>query len=438
MGKKAPAAPPPPDPVKVAQAQTDSNLATARTNANMNRLDETDPMGSVKYTDLGGDRWRRDTALSPVGQEQFDLQNQVDAGTNRLALQGVGQAANVLGTPFSLDGIGAREQPGGLPNWGDVRRDVDMEGVGGLRRGFGEGAGGLRGGFAEGLGGLQGGFGDAGQIQRGVGPDDFSADRQRVEQAVMSRMQPQLDRGRAAMAQRLADQGIPAGSEAYGREMDALGRQENDAQQQAILAGGQEQSRMFGLDLNKGNFANQAQQQDYSQQMGRSGFANDAQQAAFGQEQARAGFANDVQQVAFGQDQARAGFENDAQRTAFDQASQRGQFANQATAQLINQRAADKADWAGLRQREIQEALLGRSQPINEIGALLGTGQVGMPQFQGPTAVNVQGTDVMGAYGANTAANQAQASQAQQAKNAQGASAAGMLGTVATGAMMVF
>jgi hypothetical protein len=407
LGKKAAAPPPAPDPVKVSQAQTDSNLATARTNAAMNRLDETDPMGSVKYTDLGGDRWRRDTALSPVGQEQFDLQNQVDAGTNRLALQGVGQAANVLGTPFSLDGIGAREQPGGLPNWSDVRRDVAPGGP-------------VRTGFAENLGGLQGGFSDVGGPQRSAGPEDFSDDRRKVERALMSRMQPQLDQGRAATAQRLADQGIPAGSEAYNREMDALGRQENDAQQQAILAGGQEQSRLFGMDLDRGNFANQAQQQDYSQQMGRAGFANDAQQAAFGQEQAQAGFGNAAQGQMFGQE------------------LDRGNFANQATAQLINQRSADKADWAGLRQRQIQEALLGRSQPINEIGALLGTGQVGMPTFQGTTPVNVQGTDVMGAYGANTAANQSAYNTAQQGKNAQGASTASLLGTAATGAMMIF
>jgi hypothetical protein len=405
MGKKAAKPPPAPDPVKTAQAQTDSNIDTARMNANLNRLDESDPMGSVSYTDLGNDRWRKDTTLTDVGQRQFDLQNQVDEGTNRLALQGVGQASNVLNSPFSLDGL-TREPAPGLIGWTGVQRTID-------------GGGPIQGRVGDG-GQIRSDFGDAGQLQRSVGPSDFSADRQKVEQAVMSRMQPQLDQGRARMEQRLADQGIPAGSEAHNRQMDALGRQENDARQQAVLAGGQEQSRMFGMDLNQGNFANQAQQTAYGQEMGRAAFANEAQGQRFGQGVTQGQFANDAQSLGFGQ------------------GLQQGQFHNQATSQLINQQSADKADWANSRQRQLQELLLQRSQPINEIGALLGTGQVGMPQFQQTTPVNVQGTDVMGAYGANTAANQSAYNTAQQAKNAQSGSTAGMLGTAATAAAMFF
>jgi hypothetical protein len=405
MGKKAAKPPPAPDPVKTAQAQTDSNIDTARMNANLNRLDESDPMGSVSYTDLGNDRWRKDTTLTDVGQRQFDLQNQVDEGTNRLALLGVGQASNVLNSPFSLDGL-TREPAPGLIGWTGVQRTID-------------GGGPIQGRVGDG-GQIRSDFGDAGQLQRSVGPSDFSADRQKVEQAVMSRMQPQLDQGRARMEQRLADQGIPAGSEAHNRQMDALGRQENDARQQAVLAGGQEQSRMFGMDLNQGNFANQAQQTAYGQEMGRAGFANEAQGQRFGQGVTQGQFANDAQSLGFGQ------------------GLQQGQFHNQATSQLINQQSADKADWANSRQRQLQELLLQRSQPINEIGALLGTGQVGMPQFQQTTPVNVQGTDVMGAYGANTAANQSAYNTAQQAKNAQSGSTAGMLGTAATAAAMFF
>jgi hypothetical protein len=277
---KTPKPPPAPDPVKTAKAQTESNVETARMNANLNRLDETDPLGSVRYTDLGNDRWRKDTTLSDVGQRQFDLQNAVDEGTSRLALQGVGQASNVLGTPFSLDGL--------------VNEYTTPMGS------------------------------QIGDLQRSVGPDDFSADRQRVEQSILSRMEPGFERDRAAMEQRLADQGVPAGSEAYIRQMDELNRQKTDARQQAILAGGQEQSRMFGMDLSK------------------------------------------------------------------------GQFANQATGQAVSQDQAARADQVGIRQRQMQEALLKRSQPINEIGALMGTGQVGMPQFQGTAPVNVAGTDVMG------------------------------------------
>lgn len=430
MGKKTPAPPPAPDPVKVAAAQTASNVETARLNANLNRLDETDPMGSVRYTDLGGDHWRKDTALSPIGQRQFDLQNQVDEGTNRLALQGVGQAGKVLSTPFGF-GSAVNERPAGLKGTNDVQRSLGN--VGTVQQDIGD-AGQVQRTIAD-SGPIQGMFGDAGKLQRAVGPNDFSADRQRVEGAILSRMEPAFARDRAGMEQRLADQGIPAGSEAYKRQMDELDRQKNDARQQAILSGGQEQSRLFGMDLQKGGFANDAQQAAYGQEMGRAGFANEAEQQRYAQQMGRAGLANEAQGQAFGQEQTRAGFTNDAQNQRFAQELARGQYGNQATAQQVNQAQAEHADYAGQRQRQIQEAMLLRSQPINEIGALLGTGQVGMPQFQQTTPVNVQGTDVIGAYGQAQAANQANYNAQNQANASKGSAMSSLAGTAATAAM---
>jgi hypothetical protein len=282
MGKKSAAPPPAPDPVKTAQAQTASNVETARMNANLNRLDETDPMGSVKYTDLGNDHWRKDTALSPIGQRQFDLQNQVDEGTNRLALQGVGQAGKVLGKSFSLDGLTPEASRGNI-----------------------------------------------------------ETDRARYTDALSSRLEPKFAQDRAGLEQQMADQGIPMGSEAYNRGMDELNRAKTDARMQAVIQGG-------------------------------------------------------------------------------------------------NEGRAQDANVANLRQRQLQEEMLKRSQPINEIGALLGTGQVGMPQFQQATPVNVQGTDVMGAYQAKTAADREAYNTRQGAKNAQAGSAAGLAGTAATAAMVIF
>ena len=59
-------------------------------------------------------------------------------------------------------------------------------------------------------------FGDAGDITRILRPaDDFSADRQRVEESLMDRINPQLARERGNIEQRLADQGIRYGSQAY-------------------------------------------------------------------------------------------------------------------------------------------------------------------------------------------------------------------------------
>jgi hypothetical protein len=61
----------------------------------------------------------------------------------------------------------------------------------------------------------------------------------RTEQAYMARMNPQFERDEESLRQRMANQGIGLGSEAYAREMDQFGRARTDARQQAILAANQ-------------------------------------------------------------------------------------------------------------------------------------------------------------------------------------------------------
>lgn len=82
------------------------------------------------------------------------------------------------------------------------------------------------------------------------------------------------------------------------------------------------------------------------------------------------------------------------------------------------------------RQRALQEMLALRSQPINEITALLGTGgQVGTPQFSPPPQTAVASTDVAGitqnAYNQQLAAYNAQ----QQARANTKGGIGGLLGT---------
>jgi hypothetical protein len=89
------------------------------------------------------------------------------------------------------------------------------------------------------------------------GVDDFSADRQRIEQALMGRAKGELDTRYAQESQdfeqRMANEGVDIGSEKYRREKALFekGRGEayNDANFRAMLAGGDEQSRLFGMGL---------------------------------------------------------------------------------------------------------------------------------------------------------------------------------------------
>ena len=98
------------------------------------------------------------------------------------------------------------------------------------------------------------------------GVDDFSADRQRIEQALMGRAKGELDTRYAsesdAFEQRMANEGVDIGSEKYKKEKALFekGRGEayNDANFRAMLAGGDEQSRLFGMGM-------QARQQSVSE-----------------------------------------------------------------------------------------------------------------------------------------------------------------------------
>jgi hypothetical protein len=71
--------------------------------------------------------------------------------------------------------------------------------------------------------------------------------RDAVERALMERLQPQLERDRAAMETRLANQGIMLGSEAYRNAMSNYEQQVADQRLAVVGAAGQEENRMAAL-----------------------------------------------------------------------------------------------------------------------------------------------------------------------------------------------
>ena len=103
--------------------------------------------------------------------------------------------------------------------------------------------------------------------------NDFSGDRQRVEDALYSRstsrLDPQFEMGQRDLETKLYNQGVQPGTEAWNREVASLSRQKQDAysgaRTDAITGGGQEQSRMYGMDYQTANqnatLQNQARQQ---------------------------------------------------------------------------------------------------------------------------------------------------------------------------------
>lgn len=112
-----------------------------------------------------------------------------------------------------------------------------------------------------------GSYGGGGFGTSGVAGPVNDASRQRVEAALLSRTEPQFQRDEQGLRTQLLNSGVEVGTEAYNRELDRLSRARNDSRMQAVLAGGQEESRQ--TQLNAG-----LQQQGFNQGLAGSQFDN--------------------------------------------------------------------------------------------------------------------------------------------------------------------
>jgi hypothetical protein len=89
-----------------------------------------------------------------------------------------------------------------------------------------------------------------------------------------------------------------------------------------------------------------------------------------------------------------AQFANSAQQQTFSQNIMTVEFSNKAALQRF-QMLHSIADFINvLRERAVQERVLERTQPVNEITALLHGGKVDMPQFAAFRPGHVEGTPV--------------------------------------------
>lgn len=331
MGKKAPKSP---DPYATAAAQSGSNRDTAITQMQLNAMNQYNPWGSVEYTQSGTNsfvdsqgktvqtpNFTQTTKFTPETQAIFDSYMGSMGNLSSLAEKTSGQLGATLGQGVSMDGAPA------------LRPGAQQSGTigGGYNTNF---------------------SGDLGPDYRTsyAGADDFSADRQRVEDALWQRQAGDREASEASLRATLVNKGIREGSAAWDAEMSRMGKQNTDARLATILAGGQEQSRLVGL-------AQQAAQ-----------FGNEASLA-------QAGFGSAQQQQ-----------QNQAALQALNARNQ----ANLTNAQFGN----------SARDQYLSEQLALRNQSINEMGSLFGMGGSSLQSpgtYSGgtPTA-GVAGTDIGG------------------------------------------
>lgn len=110
------------------------------------------------------------------------------------------------------------------------------------------------------------GFNGSSGGNSGMGLYDDNS-RRRVEEALMARLQPQYEQDEARLRNQLLAQGLEVGTAGYNSELDRLSRAQNDARMQAVLAGGQEETRQGSLNL-------QADNQQFNQNLQSANFNN--------------------------------------------------------------------------------------------------------------------------------------------------------------------
>ena len=211
--------PKPPDPASTAAAQQQINQQTAQTQFQLGATNQVTPGGSLTYTQTG--TW-------PDGSPKYTATQSLSGGNQGLYDSLIGAAGNAAGNISN---------PIATPQ---LQTNIDTSGLSALP--------------------TQG---------------DYSVDRGRVEDAISARLNPQLEAGRTSRETDLFNRGVRPGTAAYDRAMGLVGQQENDARLQTILAGGQEQSRMFGDAL-------AGRQQGYSEAANNANFGNNARTGMFG------------------------------------------------------------------------------------------------------------------------------------------------------------
>lgn len=298
----------PPDPNNLINQATKSNIDTANAQAKINNPNQFTPWGSSTWTPGtpgpdGSVQWTQNINLSPEQQKLFNTQQGTAQTQATTAATGANQLKGLLAQPITG------------PSYTGYTAGPNLATT----------------------------VGNTSPIQTRIGgTGDYGANVQHVEDALFARANPDIERDRTRLETQLANQGITRGSAAYNDAVALNERNVNDRRNSISLEARQEQNRLQGLELNQGNFANQAQAQQFAQMLARAGFSNQA-----------------IQQM----------FENRNTTTA-------------ANNDVASQRFGD--------------TLATRNQKLNEQAALMNGQQVGQPQFPNTSQTGVAGVDTAG------------------------------------------
>jgi hypothetical protein len=173
---KSPSVPAPPDPVATANAQAQANTQAAITQQQLNMVNQVNPYGSLSYTQTGTMGHGKDATPQFTATTTLSPQEQAKQEQQ----WEFDKLTNQLGIDQTKKLTGLLSEPVNLNN---------------------------------------------------------DATESRLMELGSARLTPQLEKQRASLESRLANQGVYQGSEAYNNAMTQFGQQENDAYNQLILNG---------------------------------------------------------------------------------------------------------------------------------------------------------------------------------------------------------
>lgn len=287
-------------------------------------------------------------AMSALGRTNFggpstgfDAQDERAPGASMTGIRAAGPGYSeqrlMQATPSGVQGVDYGPRPGayGYAQGGvqapDLQQAIDTTGVGRVAQGPSAGQYGMAAQQVQGPN-LQNRLDTSGLAAMPVNAG------MTAQNAIMSRLDPQLQRQRSQLETQLANQGLVRGGEAFNAAITEQQQQENDLRTQAALQG-------INLDM-------AARQQGLGEQQALGNFGNQAQLAQFGAGLQNAGLYNAGLGQNFSQGLAAQQAQNAAQQQQFNQAAQRGEFGNQAQLQAFN---------AGLQNQAAQNAAVGQN-----------------------------------------------------------------------------
>jgi hypothetical protein len=414
MGGKS-SAPPPPDLTAIAKQQASDQQALLDKQTLENRVNQVGADGSslTWSKDPTSGVWTQTTKLSDTAQQAQDAQTRIDAGLSSTAEGLIGSAQSAVSQPFNYDGMTdvSGYDTSKVQDWGAVPGQGNV-------------------GWAQtDTGGMTdygsydpsklSDYGNLDYSKLGAMPDSGFGAVDEVQKAMMGRLQGGLDQGRSAEIQRLKSQGITEGTPAWQAAMQSLNQKDVDANQQSLLGATSAYNDIFNRGM-------QARQEGVSEADKQAAYANSLRAQQFGEQGTMANYADQQRSQQLAERMGLTSEQNNLNQSQFNQQAAQSAYANSLRGMQMGEQGTLRDASTQDRNRQIEEAMRLRQNPLNELNAFRSGSQIANPTFSSyNTAGQGQAADVYGAA-KDDYTNAMNAYNAQQAQS--GGMMSGLLG----------